>query len=718
MSTKHARILVRSLVWKMLVMTIVVPWAIHADDTVSTSPAVESPAEKPAGWIHLESGHPWRPPFGLERVGQPLVAVAIITADSPPPKYFLVGYQQGKETSRTALSLTGQSPYACRVVVDPWPTELVLMASLACEGGIGGPVSEVARLAVEPVPFEADAIARPDRVIHPVDLGTILPPADWLLLTDGQKGTVDVAAICRSGDVPDAHATAWFESAPTVKTATGIALTKNRRAQIRIPVPPASTTLDNDVLHVSIGPPHGKELWQKKIKTMLVHRPPKWPAFGAVETKLRYDAPIFVRGNDGKYSSMTYADAWDPKFQDVVVAMPNGARYVFWRGSCYIPFWASGQNAGLCYGWAKRDFGKNRPPDAVDCIEPLMDKELRYNRVQIVESTPARVHVRWTYQMCDFNYKVWGDSPVEDYYFYPDGFGTRVLTLQSELKAEYNLSEFIVLAPPASYPLSTLPPNLVDALYLDGRKHKITFPFLRDEQGDKVKPRDVPAIYRARMHTDEPMAAIYFNPLQKNLLPTYFKPFFDQGYLVTPVYWGSHWPLARGQMTAYAIDDRLPLTPCHSSIMSWRCNRPTPVHAGRDETLDAQGQPMQVQTWVWLIGMSDADDASLQQWARSFSKPPSLKVKAGARLDTEPYAPERRASRLIVEDKTVTITIKPDVACVNPVFELSEAPKTLVRIRLAGRLLEAKEYAWDGKTLWIKATVLRDTALQLEFGSP
>ena len=38
-----------------------------------------------------------------------------------------------------------------------------------------------------------------------------------------------------------------------------------------------------------------------------------------------------------------------------------------------------------------------------------MDKELRYSRVEIVESTAARVHVRWSYQSTDFNYKVWGD---------------------------------------------------------------------------------------------------------------------------------------------------------------------------------------------------------------------------------------------------------------------------------------------------------------------
>jgi hypothetical protein len=705
--------------WRTLAVVIVVLGTIHAGDGAFVSAAVDNSAEQPAVWIHVDSGHRWRPPFGLDRVGRPLVAVVQIVGDPKPEEYVLVGYQQDKETSRSVLKLSGSSPHVCRVAVDPWPTELVLLAKTASDGGIGGFVVEVARQAVKPVPFEADAVARPDKVIHPIDLGAILPPSDWFLFADGQKGSVEIAAISRKGDVPNAKATVWFESAPTAKMTVGIPLVKDRRVQVRVRLPPVPATVDNDVLYVSITSSDGTERWHKKINSMLVHRPPKLPEFGAVETKLRYDAPILVQGRDGKFSATDYARAWDPKFSDVVVAMPNGSRYVFWRGASYIPFWASRHNTGFCYGWAKRDFGDNTPPEAVDCIEPLMDKELRYNRVRIVESTPARVHIRWQYQMCDFNYRVWGDTPVEDYYFYPDGFGTRVLTLQSEPKAEYNLSEFIGITPQASYPLNVLPPNLVDVLFLDGQKHEIRFPFLRDDADNKAKPRDVAAIYRARMHKDDPMAAIYFSPLQKNLLPTYFKPFFDQGYLVTPTYWGNHWPLARGKGTGWTINDQVQATPGHNSIMSWRCNRPTPVRSGQVETLDAQGRakPMLTQTWVWLIGMSDANDASLLELARSFCKPPLLEVQ-GARLDAEPYVPERRAMRLIVEDKSVAITIRSAAGCVNPVFELLEAPKTLVSVRLGGHPLQAKQYAWDGKTLWLNAVVTQDTPLQLEFGAP
>ena len=202
------------------------------------------------------------------------------------------------------------------------------------------------------------------------------------------------------------------------------------------------------------------------------------------------------------------------------------------------------------------------------------------------------------------------------------------------------------------------------------------------------------------------MAGIYFSPLDTTMPATFYPPFFDKGELVTPFYWGSHWPLARGNSTGWAIDDRVTLTPCHNSIVSWAKNRPEPLRTSRLETLDSLGhsKPMLRQTWAWLIGMTGADDARLLQWATSFSAPPSLELQ-GARFDSEPYSPERRAVRLVAEDKAITIHIKPASVCVNPVFELSGAPKSLDRVQWSGRTLAPREYAWDGRVLWLNATV-------------
>lgn len=681
--------------------------------TGALSLAAGAEEAKPAARIRVDPGHPWRPPFGLARVGRPLEAVVEIASDRQPrPAYWLVGYLDGKELARHQLALEGNPPYTLRASFEVWPSELRLVAA-----PVQGEPVEIARQGVERPAFEADAVARSDGVVNPVDLGAILVPSDWLLLGGGQTGSVEMAALSRAGDVPRARASAWFESAPQARTSGEMPLPKNRRAQTALRLPPTPAAVERDVLHVSISREDGSELWHKKVPVMLVHQAPKWPEFGATQAKLRYDAPISVRAEDGSLSSIPYAGAWDAALDDVVVSLPSGARFVFWRGSSYVPFWAARHNTCLSYEWAET----TPPPGGyADCVEPLMDKELRYGRVRIVESTPARVHVRWTYQSCDFLYKVWGDSAVEDFYFYPDGFGTRVLTLQSDPAGDYELSEFIILTPQATYPLSVLPRNLVDVLFVDGQKRELSFPFLPAEQGEKAKSRGVPAVYRVRLHKDEPLAAVYFNPLDLKLPPTVFPPFFDKGQLVTPCYWGSHWPLARGKTTGWAIDERVHLTPCHNSVMSWARARPAPLRTARLETLDTLGRsrPMLVQTWAWLIGMSDAPDDRLLEWARSFSRPPSLELQ-GARLAPEPYSPERRAIRLVVDQKRVTVTMQPAPCCVNPVFELADAPRELSGVKLAGRALGAKEYAWDGKTLWLSATLQHKTTLELEFrGSP
>ncbi|MBN2294165.1 MAG: hypothetical protein JXM70_17190 [Pirellulales bacterium] len=695
--------------WDVLDFMIVAWFAAVALLPPATTCATEPPQTQPQARVVIENAHPWLPPFGLDRVGHgPDAVVELLQAPRPAFKYILVAYLRGKELYRKQLSFAAKPPYLCRVSLKSWPTELVVITQ-----GANGKAMELVRKACTPPAFEAAAVARPETVINPVDLGAILPPSDWLLLAAGQKGKIEVAAVRRSEDTTSARVTAWFESAVEEKTTAKLTLPRDRPARVRLPLPQPFSKADRDVLHVSIDSPDGKSLKHEKIQTMRANRLPKWPRFGAVETKLRYDAPVSVRSDNGTYSTTSYQTLWKPELQDVVVALPNGSRYVFWRGSSYVPFWAGRYNTGLSYEWAETD----PPKDGyTDCVEPLMDKELRYGRVRIMESTRARVHVRWSYQSCDFKYKVWGDSTVEDYYFYPDGFGTRVLTLQSRPEGDYELSEFIILTPQSTYPFSILPRDLVDIIFLDGKKREIDFPFLHGEQGAKAKSRDMPAVYRVRLNNHEPLSAVYFNPLQRNLPPTFFPPFSDKGQLVTPTYWGSHWPLGQGKTTGWAIDDRIGHTPCHCSVMSWARSRPEPLRTARVQTIDTLGssKPMLLQTWTWLIGMSRADDGRLLEWARSYANPPSLELQA-ARLEAPSYLPERRAIHLVVEGKTVTIKIKPQTVCVNPVFELDGSQGKLKEAYLNNIALGPKQYAWDGKTFWLDTTLTKEATLRLQF---
>jgi hypothetical protein len=59
-------------------------------------------------------------------------------------------------------------------------------------------------------------------------------------------------------------------------------------------------------------------------------------------------------------------------------------------------------------------------------------------------------------------------------------------------------------------------------------------------------------------------------------------------------------------------------------------------------------------------------------------------------------------------------TLKPGGRSVNPVFELLKAPPMLAAVRLGDRSLLPAEYAWDGKVLWVKATLSDTTLMRVE----
>jgi hypothetical protein len=666
------------------------------------------PDPPPVYHLRLDASHPWRPPFRLDRVGQPIAAVVESSARPGPAVYTIQAFLNGNLVGSQTLSFTKNAPYSARVTLEGVIAADELVISATTEKT--SKQAELVRQRIALPEFEADAVAIPDRLVNPVDLGTILVPAGWLLLGPGQTATLEVAAISRTRDLPNSRVQASFNSAPAkiVSRPSPVRAGVRTRLDVKLAEAPPTGDLDDGA---------GRELWRKAIPVMFVRDPPGRPRFGATYETLRYDAPISVREpGTGKFSSMRYEDGWKPDLRDVVVWLPNGGRFAFWRGSSFIPFWAGLHNTAACYEWAEII---SQPQGAVDCVEPLMDKELRYSRVKIVESTPARVHIRWRYQSTDFEYKVWGDEAVEDYYFYPDGFGTRVVNLKADPKNDYELSEFIMITPQGAYPFEVLPDDPIDALYIDGRKHAYRFPnpTAPDPALRRHDKTDVPALYRLRFSKNEPLSAIYFNPGESELPGVVFAPFFDAGQMVTPCYWGSHWPLARGNSTGRTIDDRIQFTPTHNSVMSWAGKRPVPLATAEHVTLDTLGRSRSMTTrrWAWLIGMSDAADNRLVDWAKSFATPPSVDL-TGARIDLAGYAPERRAICLEPLASEIQIHVKPNVRCVNPVFEFTPNPGAIVRLTIDGHALGGERYAWDGRVLWLDATIETPTNVRVMFG--
>ena len=659
-----------------------------------------------------DAGHPWRPPFGLDRVGMP-PAVVVRASDRPTgTAYLLTVRRQGREIGRQSVRFPANPPYSVRVPIAGDADEVVLLDATR-----GAAPVELAREKVAVPALEADAVARAEPIVNPVDLGTILVPSGWLLLGPGQSATLDVAAISRDRDRPDVRLAAWYDSRPDTKASAAMGLPRvfasvdpsgsptRCRASPAIPCRSCWKTATAMCSGASRSRPCSSRARRPgRVSVPRTRGSATTPRSRSAIRRREPTRPCPTKCA-GRPTSTT---SWS--------GCPTASRFVFWRGSSYIPFWAGRHNTGACYEWAEII---SQPAGAVDCVEPLMDKELRYGRVAIVESTAARVHVRWTYQLTDRLYKVWGDAVVEDYFFYPDGFGTRVVNLKADPANNYELSEFIILTPPGAYPFAVLPDNPVDALFLDGRKHAFRFPNPTPGKDRPIDSGGVPAVYRLRLSKSDDIAAVYFNPNETKLPPVVFAPFFDKGEMVTPCYWGSHWPLARGNATGNAIDDRIGLTPCHNSVMSWAGTRPRPLRSAELMTLDTLGRsrPMTVRTWAWLIGMSGESDARLVARAKSFATPPALELR-GARVGFDGYSPERRAIRLVAEAPEVAITIKPGSPCVNPVFEFEGVPKGAARVVLAGRVLDSSRYAWDGRTLWLDATIATPTELRVTFSDP
>jgi hypothetical protein len=124
---------------------------------------------------------------------------------------------------------------------------------------------------------------------------------------------------------------------------------------------------------------------------------------------------------------------------------------------------------------------------------------------------------------------------------------------------------------------------------------------------------------------------------------------------------------------------------------------------------------MELRRWSWLIGYGEASDTRLLQWARSYASPPSVEVSGGT-VAPEAYAPERRAIRLRAAGRSLTVRLTPNPVLVNPVLEVEEASEGPLAVSLDGRGLDPARFAWDGRRLWIEATLERPARLELVFG--
>ena len=141
--------------------------------------------EPVTGQIRLEPHHPWAPPFGLERPGQGFTAVVEIHSDVRPLReYWLSSQAEGKEVERKIVALAGifsKPPFVGKVTFTQPFDELILFGKCRFEGA----PAEVARQKVSLPELEAEAVARPDKLINPVESGC--DPGSLRLAAPGRR---------------------------------------------------------------------------------------------------------------------------------------------------------------------------------------------------------------------------------------------------------------------------------------------------------------------------------------------------------------------------------------------------------------------------------------------------------------------------------------------------------------------------------------------------
>ena len=267
------------------------------------------------------------------------------------------------------------------------------------------------------------------------------------------------------------------------------------------------------------------------------------------------------------YTQLKFYPQWDHPWRvsdqaDVVVRFDDSPiRFVFWRGTSYIPHWVT--ENGI---WFDNEFTETWA-GVEGCGEPMSDKQCRFSHVRVIESSAVRAVVHWRYALVDVFYNQarvdphtgWGDWTDELYTIYPDGTSVRQITLHSTNPEQpHEWQESIVVMGPGFSPENSIEPGGVTLVNATGESASYSWkdatppkrpgkPAAPCIQLINTKSRYKPfSILRPE---DEPDFDVYAGEIRRD---------------VTMYPWWNHWPAA-----TFPSDGRYAMAadrPSHSSL--------------------------------------------------------------------------------------------------------------------------------------------------------
>lgn len=331
------------------------------------------------------------------------------------------------------------------------------------------------------------------------------------------------------------------------------------------------------------------------------------------------------------YTRLRYTDGWEAlwktgEYPDIVVRFPDSpVKYIFWRGTGYIPAIVSENNIWMTdqsledYGWGQ-------------CFEAMGDKQCRYSHVRIIESTPARCIIHWRYALAGIHNQImhedetgWGDWTDEYWTIYPDGVGIRQQVLHSDYfdKDVYQFQETILFNQPGTKPQDNLEMEAIQFADMDGKTASYTWEHGAPDNFPEPRHQPIQLINIKAQYRP-------FSIFQPERFTKPFKFGWVEGYSTFPCW--NHWPVS--QIKSDGRNATSPDKPSHTSLTEIS-GKDQLVERGENNTIIARQ----------MIGMTTGPISSLLPLARSWNYPPAIRV-SGNGFDYKGYNVYQRAYQL------------------------------------------------------------------------
>jgi len=388
------------------------------------------------------------------------------------------------------------------------------------------------------------------------------------------------------------------------------------------------------------------------------------------------------------YCKLKYCEEWDNLWRvgphaDVVVLFDQAPyRFVFWRGTSYIPCWVS--ENGIWYNNQFNEAGEDF--DNRGCQEPMSDKRCQYSRVKIIENNDARVVIHWRYALVDNWYRLAyvdslterGDWSDEYYTIYPDGIGIRKIHLWSTKPLDHGWQESIILIPPGKRPEDIIETSAVTMVNMAGQTH--TYSWLPEAPRKFDKPGNANIQIINIKAKAKPFLIVSDKPfLHENgqFKGPVFRPYAHEIKKEISIFpWWNHWPVSQ-----IPSDGRWAVAPDragHSSV------------SNISEWANLKSGKNFIER-IMMHGLTDKPAARLAKLARSWLNPAKLKLNDECKIISYGYDESERA--YMFECKNVNnpdevkfdLLASEDSPVINPAFIIKNWGDKNILLRLNGK---------------------------------